>query len=53
MKIPCSNCNQHLEISEELAGQTIKCPACNTSLAVPAQVQESAAQAASGKNYPV
>ena len=59
MKIPCTNCNQHLEIPEELAGQTIECPACNTSLAVPAiiaapaQVQESAPQAASGKNYPI
>jgi hypothetical protein len=36
MKIPCSNCNQRLEIPEELAGQTIQCPACNASLAVPA-----------------
>ncbi len=36
MKIPCSNCNQKLEIPEELAGQTIECPACNTSLLVPA-----------------
>lgn len=35
MKIPCSKCNQRLEIPEELAGQTIECPACNTSLAVP------------------
>ena len=36
MKIPCSNCNQNLEIPEELAGQTIECPACKASLAVPA-----------------
>ena len=36
MKIPCSGCNQHLEIPEELAGQTIECPACNASLDVPA-----------------
>jgi ankyrin repeat protein len=36
MKIPCSNCNQRLEIPEELAGQTIECPSCNASLAVPA-----------------
>jgi hypothetical protein len=58
MKIPCSNCNQRLEIPEELAGQTIECPACNATLAVPAletpppavpQVQESAPQAASSK----
>jgi hypothetical protein len=35
MKIPCSNCNQRLEIPEEYAGQTIECPACNASLAVP------------------
>ena len=37
MKIPCSNCNQRLEIPEELAGQTIECPSCNASLAVPTQ----------------
>jgi hypothetical protein len=53
MKIPCSNCNQRLEIPDELAGQTIECPSCNASLAVPppapAQVQESAPQAASSK----
>ena len=36
MKTPCSNCNQRLEIPEELAGQTIECPSCNASLAVPA-----------------
>ena len=36
MKIPCSNCGQRLEIPEELAGQTIECPACKASLAVPA-----------------
>ena len=36
MKIPCSSCNQRLEIPDELAGQTIECPACNASLAVPA-----------------
>ena len=35
MKIPCSSCNQRLEIPEELAGQTIECPACNASLAIP------------------
>jgi ankyrin repeat protein len=58
MKIPCSNCNQRLEIPEELAGQTIECPACKASLAVPtmaapppppAPVQESAPQAATSK----
>jgi len=42
-----------LEIPDELAGQTIECPSCNASLAVPppapAQVQESAPQAASSK----
>ena len=35
MKIPCTNCNQHLEIPEELAGQTIECPTCKASLSVP------------------
>ena len=58
MKTPCSSCNRRLEIPEELAGQTIECPACNASLAVPAiaasksvpaQVQQSAPQAASSK----
>ena len=56
MKIPCSSCNQRLEIPEELAGQTIECPACNASLAVPAMaapppapVQESAPQAVTSK----
>ena len=28
MKIPCSSCNQRLEIPDQLAGQTIECPAC-------------------------
>jgi len=55
MKIPCSNCSQRLEIPDEFAGQTIECPACKASLAVPAmaapppasaQVQESAPQVA-------
>ena len=36
MKIQCPSCDQRLEISEELAGQTIECPACNKSLDVPA-----------------
>ena len=36
MKIPCSNCSQRLEIPDEFAGQTIECPACKASLAVPA-----------------
>ena len=38
MKIPCSNCNQRLEIPDELAGQTIECPACSTSLVVPVEI---------------
>jgi hypothetical protein len=58
MKTPCSNCNQRLEIPEELAGQTIECPACKASLIVPAieapppatpQVQATTPQAASSK----
>ena len=58
MKIPCSSCGQRLDIPEELAGQTIECPACNASLAVPAmaaptpapaQVHESAPEVASSK----
>ncbi len=54
MKTPCSNCNQRLEIPEELAGQTIECPACKASLTVPSlqpppvtpQVQVTTPQAA-------
>jgi len=56
MKIPCSNCNQRLEIPEELAGQTIECPACNESLDVPAMaakppapIQQSAPQVAASE----
>jgi len=36
MKISCSNCNESLEVSDELGGQTIECPNCNESLTVPA-----------------
>ena len=35
MKIQCPSCDQRLEIPEELAGQTIECPACNASLGAP------------------
>ena len=35
MKISCSNCNESLEISDELEGQTIECPNCNQSLTAP------------------
>ncbi|MFL2911323.1 MAG: hypothetical protein EVA72_06585 [Limisphaerales bacterium] len=35
MKIPCPNCNQRLDIPEELSGQTIECPACNSSIIIP------------------
>ena len=41
MKIHCSGCNQRLDIPEELAGQTIECPACKASLAVPAMAAPS------------
>ncbi|MDP7051115.1 MAG: hypothetical protein QF600_04255 [Verrucomicrobiota bacterium] len=40
MKTPCSNCNQRLEIPEELAGQSIECPACKATLTVPSAVNE-------------
>ena len=61
MKIPCSSCNQRLEIPDELAGQTIECPACNASLTVPdvtaitspsqqVQVQEPVQTEAANKN---
>ena len=61
MKIPCTNCNQHLEIPEELAGQTIECLACKASFAVPAlevpppatpQVEVTTSKAASTKKCP-
>jgi len=43
MKIPCSNCNQRLDIPEEYAGQTIECPACKVSLSVPTMVRTESA----------
>jgi len=36
MKTSCPNCNQRLDIPEELSGQTIECPACNGRITVPA-----------------
>ena len=35
MKIPCSCCNQRLEIPDDLAGHNIECPSCKASLTVP------------------
>ena len=35
MKTPCPNCNQRLDIPEELSGQTIECPTCNVNITVP------------------
>ena len=43
MKIPCSSCNQRLEVPEELAGQTIECPACKVKLTVPSLATPTAA----------
>ena len=37
MKTPCPDCNQRLDIPEELSGQTIECPACNGRITVPAK----------------
>ena len=34
MKMNCPNCDQHLDIPDELAGQTIDCPACVENFAV-------------------
>ena len=39
MKIQCSSCNQPLELSLELVGQTVVCPSCNESLTVPASTE--------------
>lgn len=35
MKIPCYSCNRSLEIREELAEQSIECPACKAIVNVP------------------
>ena len=35
MKTSCPNCNQRLDIPEELSGQTIECPACNSCIIIP------------------
>ena len=34
MKMDCPNCDQHLDIPDELSGQTIDCPACGENFAV-------------------
>ncbi|MBS33445.1 MAG: hypothetical protein CMO68_03460, partial [Verrucomicrobiales bacterium] len=34
-KIHCPSCDQHLAVSEELAGEKIDCPACNKPLTLP------------------
>ena len=34
MKMNCPNCDQHLDIPDDLAGQTIDCPACGENFAV-------------------
>ena len=39
MKIPCDNCNQSLDIPDELSGQTIECPTCKSIVHVPAIVK--------------
>ena len=36
MKTSCPNCNQRLDIPEELSGKTIECPACNSCITIPA-----------------
>ena len=41
MKIPCCSCNERLDIPDERAEQTIACPACKASLAVPAMAAPS------------
>ena len=40
MKMNCPNCDQHLDIPDELAGQTIDCPACGDNFAVENAVSE-------------
>ena len=44
MKIPCPNCNQRLDIPEELAGQIIECPICNGSITIPTSDQPASEQ---------
>ncbi|MBN1676457.1 MAG: hypothetical protein JXR37_35765 [Kiritimatiellae bacterium] len=35
----CPHCRTHLEVDQELANETLACPACNESLIVPSQSQ--------------
>ncbi len=32
MKFECPECSQHIEISEDLLGETVECPSCNASI---------------------
>lgn len=37
----CPHCNQHLEVPDELLGQTADCPSCKTNIALPLPVAQS------------
>lgn len=35
IEFTCPNCDQVLEAADDLAGESIECPSCNTEIAVP------------------
>ena len=53
MKIPCPNCNQRLDIPEELAGQIIECPICNGSITIPTSDQPASEQNEAREIHPL
>src|SRR5438105_1477308 len=48
MNVLCPNCQQKLSVSEENAGQLMKCPACSRYFSVPALPQTAAVAAGPG-----
>lgn len=45
-KFQCPHCNQHLEIPDELLGQTVECPTCKGQMTLPAPAFPAAPEAA-------
>jgi len=52
MKMDCPNCDQHLDIPDELAGQKIDCPACGENFAVENAASEAPESGQSKLNSP-
>lgn len=58
IRLTCDNCEKHLEVGDELAGQKVKCPACGDvnvvpgSAAVPVAAAPSAPDRAAAAGYP-